>query len=143
MAQARAILVNQEALLKKSEAVLRQAERSQGRQQTLAAKGIAATATLDTAIRDMDVAKADIGVSQAQIANAKAQVEQNAAMLLQAEIDLERTRVRSPINGTVISRTIDIGQTVAASLQAPELFKIAQDLRRIRLEAQVNEADVG
>ncbi len=143
LAQARAILVNQEALLKKSEAVLRQAERSQGRQQTLAAKGIAATATLDTAIRDMDVAKADIGVSQAQIANAKAQVDQNAAMLLQAEIDLERTRVRSPINGTVISRTIDIGQTVAASLQAPELFKIAQDLRRIRLEAQVNEADVG
>ena len=51
--------------------------------------------------------------------------------------------IRSPIDGTVISRTIDVGQTVAASLQAPELFKIAQDLRRIRIEAQVNEADVG
>ena len=60
-----------------------------------------------------------------------------------AEIDLERTSIRSPIDGTVISRTIDIGQTVAASLQAPELFKIAQDLRRIQIEAQVNEADVG
>src|SRR5690606_14079452 len=57
--------------------------------------------------------------------------------------DLERTDIRSPIDGTVISRTVDPGQTVAASLQAPELFKIAQDLSRIRIEAQVNEADVG
>ena len=143
LAQAKAQVLNQDAALKKSEAVLRQAERSQGRQQTLAAKGIAAAATLDNATRDMDVAKADIAVAQAQIANAKAQIEQKTALLLQAEIDLDRTRVRSPINGTVISRTIDVGQTVAASLQAPELFKIAQDLRRIRLEAQVNEADVG
>ena len=61
----------------------------------------------------------------------------------QATVDLDRTEIRSPIDGTVISRTVDPGQTVAASLQAPELFKIAQDLSRIRIEAQVNEADVG
>ena len=61
----------------------------------------------------------------------------------QAEVDLDRTRIVAPVNGTVISRTIDVGQTVAASLQAPELFKLAQDLRRISIEAQVNEADVG
>jgi HlyD family secretion protein len=143
LAMARAILANQEANLKKSEAVLRQAERSAGRQQTLANKGIAATAALDNAMRDSEVARAEIAVAKAQIENAKAQIEQRSAQLLQAEIDLDRTRIRSPINGVVISRTVDVGQTVAASLQAPELFKIAQDLRRIRIEAQVNEADVG
>ncbi len=143
LAMARAALTNQEATLKKSEAVLKAAERTSGRQQTLAQKGIAATATVDNATRDSEIAKADIAVSRAQIENAKAQIEQRTAQMKQAEIDHDRTRIRSPINGTVISRTIDVGQTVAASLQAPELFKIAQDLRRIRIEAQVNEADVG
>ncbi len=143
LAIARATLASQEAALQKSEAVLRQAERTMTRQQTLATKGVAATAALDTALRDSEVATAEIAAAKAQIENAKAQIEQRTAQLLQAEIDLERTRIRSPINGTVISRTIDVGQTVAASLQAPELFKIAQDLRRIRIEAQVNEADVG
>jgi HlyD family secretion protein len=143
LAAARATLTNHQAALLKSEAVLRMAERTVGRQQTLSAKGVAATAALDNATRDVDVAKADIEVARAQIENAKATIAQREAQLLQAEIDLDRTRIRSPINGTVISRTIDIGQTVAASLQAPELFKIAQDLRRIRIEAQVNEADVG
>lgn len=143
LAMAKAQLTNQEATLLKSEAVLRNADRVAGRQQALANKGIAATVTVDTAQRDMEVAKAEIAVAKAQIESAKAQIEQRGAQLQQAEIDLERTRIRSPINGTVISRTVDVGQTVAASLQAPELFKIAQDLRRIRIEAQVNEADVG
>jgi HlyD family secretion protein len=143
LAAAKATLANQNAALSKAEAVSKQAERTGGRQQTLVQKGIAATAALDNATRDIEVAKADIAVAKAQIENAKATVAQREAQLQQAEIDLDRTRVRSPINGTVISRTIDIGQTVAASLQAPELFKIAQDLRRIRIEAQVNEADVG
>ena len=143
LATANAQLANAVAAQAKSEAVMRQAGRSADRQQTLASKGIAATAALDNATRDMEVAKADIAVAKAQIESAKAQIAQRDAQLRQAEIDLERTRIRSPINGTVISRTVDIGQTVAASLQAPELFKIAQDLRRIRIEAQVNEADVG
>jgi len=143
LAASKASLANQQAALAKAEAVLKVAERSVGRQQTLATKGITAPAALDNATRDAEVAKADIAVATAQIENAKATVAQREAQLLQAEIDLDRTRIRSPIDGTVISRTIDIGQTVAASLQAPELFKIAQDLRRIRLEAQVNEADVG
>ena len=69
-------------------------------------------------------------------------IQREAALKL-AEVDLERTKIISPINGTVISRSIDLGQTVAASFQAPELFKIAQDLKLIRIEAQVNEADVG
>ena len=143
LAAARASLLNQEAGLQKAEAVLKQAERTIERQKTLAARGISAQAALDTALRDTEVAAAEIAVARAQIENAKAQVAQRQAQLDQAQIDLDRTRILSPIDGTVISRTVDPGQTVAASLQAPELFKIAQDLRRIRIEAQVNEADVG
>lgn len=140
---AKAGLVNQEAALKKTEAVREQAERNLSRQKTLQQKGFAATATLDNATRDIEVAKADAAVALAQIETAKAQIAQREAALRQAEIDLDRTKIIAPINGTVISRTADVGQTVAASLQAPELFKIAQDLRRISVEAQVNEADVG
>jgi HlyD family secretion protein len=123
--------------------VLKNAERNTARQQELATKGFAAQAALDNAIRDGEVAHADIAVAKAQIASAEATIKQRKAALDQATIDLDRTDIRSPIEGTVISRTIDPGQTVAASLQAPELFKIAQDLSRVRIEAQVNEADVG
>ncbi len=143
LAVAEAALVNQTAALKKSEAVLISAERANTRQKSLAAKGFSAQSTLDNATRDQDVAKADIAVAKAQIESAKATIAQRKAALDQAQIDLDRSEIRSPISGTVISRTVDPGQTVAASLQAPELFKIAQDLSRIRIEAQVNEADVG
>ena len=140
---AKAAVTFQEASLAKAKAMSSTAERTSKRQETLQAKGFAATATLDTARRDVEVAKADIEVAQAQIESAKAGVIQREAAVKQAEVDLERTKIVSPIDGTVISRTIDLGQTVAASFQAPELFKIAQDLRLIRIEAQVNEADVG
>lgn len=140
---ARAALANQEAALTKAEAVLGVAERTQKRQEGLEQKGFATGANLDSARRDAEIAKADIIVARAQIDSAKAVIVQREAALQQAEVDVERTRIVSPINGTVISRTVDLGQTVAASFQAPELFKIAQDLRRIRIEAQVNEADVG
>ena len=143
LAAARAMLTNQEAALIKAEAVERNAGRLMGRQRTLADKGIAATTTLDNATRDAEVAKAEVEVAKAQVQNAKATIAQREAQLAQSEIDLERTRIRSPIDGTVIVRAVDVGQTVAASLQAPEMFKIAQDLRRIRIEAQVSEADVG
>lgn len=140
---ARAALANQEAALVKAEAVKAVALRSQKRQEQLEQKGFASGAVLDNARRDAEVAAAEITVAKAQIDSAKSVIVQREAALKQAEVDLERTKIISPINGTVISRTVDLGQTVAASFQAPELFKIAQDLRRIRIEAQVNEADVG
>lgn len=143
LAAARAGLLNQEAALSKAKAVLAMSERTAERQETLQSKGYAATTTLDTARRDVAVGKSDIEVAKAQIETAKSVITQREAALKMAEVDLERTRIISPINGTVISRSIDLGQTVAASFQAPELFKIAQDLKLIRIEAQVNEADVG
>jgi HlyD family secretion protein len=140
---AKASLANQQAAIARAEANLRQAERALERQTQLQGRGVTSQASLDTATRDLEVAQADLAVARAQVGTAEATVAQRQAQLDQAEIDLERTRIRSPIDGTVISRTVDIGQTVAASFTAPELFKIAQDLRRIRIEAQVNEADVG
>lgn len=143
LAVAEAALINQEAVLKKAFAVDELARRNVQRQRELAAKGHSAQAALDAAVRDQSVATADIAVAEAQIASARATIKQREAQLEQARIDLERTAIRSRIEGTVISRTVDPGQTVASSLQSPELFKIAQDLSRIRIEAEVNEADVG
>ncbi|MBK9079747.1 MAG: efflux RND transporter periplasmic adaptor subunit [Hyphomicrobium sp.] len=143
LAAARAALLNQQAALIKAKAVLDLAERTAERQKSLQSKGYSATATLDSANRDVAVGNAEIEVAKAQIESASAVITQREAALKLAEVDLERTKIVSPINGTVISRSIDLGQTVAASFQAPELFKIAQDLRLIRIEAQVNEADVG
>jgi HlyD family secretion protein len=140
---AEAALINQEAAMNKSKAMLQAAELNVVRQQGLSEKRLSPQLTFETALRDRDVAKADIDVIAAQVASAKATIQQRKATLDQVKIDLERTEIRAPIEGTVISRTVDPGQTVAASLQAPELFKIAQDLSRIRIEAQVNEADVG
>ncbi|MEJ5359136.1 MAG: efflux RND transporter periplasmic adaptor subunit [Desulfobacterales bacterium] len=81
--------------------------------------------------------------ARAQVAYALEQVRQKEAVLQQAEVDLENTLIRSPVDGVVIERAVDIGQTVAASFQAPKLFVIAQDLRRMQVEADVDEADIG
>jgi HlyD family secretion protein len=140
---AQAALANQKAARIKADAVLVNAERTIDRQRSLAEKRFASEQALDNAIRDRDVAKAEIEVVKSLIETAEAQIVQRKAALDSARVDLERSEIRSPISGTVISRSVDPGQTVASSFQAPELFKIAQDLSRIRIEAQVNEADVG
>jgi HlyD family secretion protein len=82
-------------------------------------------------------------VAQTQIAAAEAQVAQREAMLRQVEVDLDRAEIKAPIDGVVIRRDVDVGQTVAASLQAPVLFTIAQDLRQVEIHVAVDEADVG
>ncbi len=74
--------------------------------------------------------------------SATAQVGQNEAGLRQAQLDLEHTIIRAPVDGVVVSRTVDVGQTVAASLQAPTLFTIAQDLTKMQVDTNVDEADV-
>jgi HlyD family secretion protein len=140
---AKAQLANQQAALEKATSILKQAEKQSARAQDLGSRGITAQVQLDTAVRDAEVARAEISVSKAQIDSARANVIQRNAMLSQAKIDLERTQIRAPISGIVVSRLVEIGQTVAASLQAPEIFRISQDLKRIRIEAQVNEAEIG
>ncbi len=88
-------------------------------------------------------AQATLQVAEAQLKAADATVRQKQAALEQTRLDLVHTEIRAPVDGVVVSRTIDSGQTVAASLQAPTLFTIAQDLTRMQVEAAVDEADVG
>lgn len=87
--------------------------------------------------------EAQMEAERSQIEGAKARVRQMEAQLNIAKINLERTKIFSPIDGVVISREVDVGQTVAASLQAPRLFIIAQDLRKMQIDTAVDEADIG
>src|SRR5436309_1350651 len=88
-------------------------------------------------------AEAQLRVAQAQLTSQQAQVKQKQAALHQAQVDLDHTRITAPVYGIVVSRQVDVGQTVAASLQAPVLFTIAQDLTRMQVETSVDEADIG
>ena len=88
-------------------------------------------------------AEAQLRVTQAMLESARAQAKQKKAALDQSQIDLEHTTIRAPVDGVVVSRAVDVGQTVAASLQAPTLFTIAQDLTKMQVETSVDEADIG
>lgn len=140
---ARTTVEIQEANIAKAKALRGQAERSLERQKQLAATNAASAATLDTAKTLFETAIADLEVAQAQIANARATVVQREADLAQSKLDLDRTDIRTPIDGVVIARNVDLGSTVAASLQAPVLFQIAQDLTQIEILVLVDEADIG
>lgn len=143
LAIAKTTVTVQEATIVKSQALLDQARRSAERQRTLASTNATPTSTLETAETLVETAKADLQVAQAQLANAQATIAQREADLSQAKLDLDRTQIRSPIDGVVIARNIDLGATVAASLQAPILFQIAQDLTQIEILVLVDEADIG
>src|SRR5215831_8563336 len=95
---------------------------------------------LDSAIQS---AIAQLRVAQAMLVSSRAQVDQKNAGLKQAQVDLDHTTIQAPVDGVVVSRQVDVGQTVAASLQAPVLFTIAQDLTKMQVETSVDEADIG
>ena len=129
---------------------LAEAQRTHERNVSLVAQGFIAQseadrtrAVLTSAQESLRAVQALVGVSEAQIQSAQANVAQREAALAQARIDLSRTRITSPVNGIVIKRTVEKGQTVAASLQAPELFVIAQNLSDMQVDASIDEADVG
>ncbi len=92
---------------------------------------------------DLDLARTNYRDTQAQLQIAHAQVDQARAALANAELDLGYTRIVSPVDGIVVSRNMDVGQTVVASFQTPTLFVIAQDLTRMQVNANVSESDIG
>jgi HlyD family secretion protein len=100
-------------------------------------------AALATAEEALKGTQAQEGVTQAQIKTAQATVAQREALLAQSRVDLGRTEIKSPVSGIVIKRAVEQGQTVAASLQAPEMFVIAQNLSDMQVDASIDEADVG
>jgi HlyD family secretion protein len=143
-------LVNAKANLVKAEVTVVDAKRTLDRNLPLVEKKVIAQATMDTAqtnydtaVAQRDVAKAQVESATSQVESSKAQVEQAKAALKMAETNLRYTTIQSPVNGTVISRNVDVGQTVAASLQAPTLFTIAKDLTQMQVDTNVSEADVG
>jgi len=91
----------------------------------------------------VNVAESQVTVARSQVAANEAQVKQATAALQAAQIDLDHTSILAPVDGVVVSRNVDVGQTVAASLQAPTLFLIAQDLTKMQVDTNVSEADVG
>ena len=91
----------------------------------------------------MKVAQAQLNVANSLVAANQAQVKQFTAALQSAQIDLDHTNITAPVDGVVVSRNVDVGQTVAASLAAPTLFLIAQDLTKMQVDTNVSEADVG
>jgi HlyD family secretion protein len=128
---------------------LGEAQRALQRNQELVAQNFISPAQLDTSralvasqSAALKASQAQVQVAQAQIASAQASVKQREALVAQARIDVERTQIRSPVNGVVIKRSVELGQTVAASLQAPELFVIAQNLSDMQVQAAIDEADI-
>jgi HlyD family secretion protein len=134
--QARANLVTAKANLAKSEVSVVDTRRTLERNRQLFSKNLIARSDLDTAETNYDSAVAQVNAN-------KAQVEQAAAALSTAETNLAYTRILSPVDGIVVSRNVDVGQTVAASFQTPTLFNIAQDLTKMQIDTNVAEADVG
>jgi HlyD family secretion protein len=136
VAQAKANLLNAQAGFKKAQAVLVDSLRTLERNKVLLKKDFVAQSDVDTAQTNSDSAAA-------QADAARAQIEQMKASLRIAETNLGYTKILSPVDGTVISRSVDVGQTVAASFQTPTLFTIAQNLKEMQIETNVDEADIG
>jgi HlyD family secretion protein len=161
---ARAALAEGRAQTAKAEVTVADTGRDRDRKSELFGRGLIAKSDMDTAQAALDSAAAQVDssrareqalaagiessaaqlrVAEAGLQASRAQVRQKEAALRQAEVDLNHTEIRAPVDGVVVSRAVDVGQTVAASLQAPTLFTIAQDLTKMQVEAAVDEADIG
>ena len=148
--QARADLANAQANLAAGKANLAKARASEVQTKAdyertvgLTREGVMSQQQLDLAKANYDSAVAAVSAAQAQVTQAAAQVQQKQAAVEVAQTNLNYTTIHAPIDGTVIARNVDVGQTVAASLQAPTLFTIAQDLTKMQVYASTDESDVG
>ena len=148
----------------RAKAQLAEAQRNLDRQRELTTRAVGTQTALEQAMTQLDVQRANLASAEAQITSNEAETEglkadlalaeagvksaeaiilQREAKLKDIEIDLARTDIKSPVDGVVVQRDIELGQTVAASLSSPTLFTIAQDLREIDIHANIDEADVG
>ncbi len=136
VAQATANLLAAKANMEKAEATLVDARRAMDRNKELFSKNLIAKSDADTSGTNYETSKAQVSASKAQTVQAE-------ATLKIAETNLRYTRILSPVDGIVVSRNVDVGQTVAASFQTPTLFTIAQDLTKMQIDTNVDEADIG
>jgi HlyD family secretion protein len=143
LAQARANVQRAEADLGQLKAKLFQADRDWMRAKKLGPSDALSQSDYDAALSASEVAKANVKVGQAAVVQAKDAVAQAEAVLRRASQNLDYCTIRSPVRGVIIDRRVNIGQTVVSSLNAPSLFLIAKDLKRLQVWAAVNEADIG
>ena len=134
--EAKAALALAQARTTSAKASVADADRTFKRNKELWGRDLIARSELDAAETKLSLARASLAENNAQVVQAK-------ASLKQAETSLGYARIVSPVDGVVIARKVDVGQTVAASLQTPTLFSIARDLTRMQIEASVDEADIG
>jgi HlyD family secretion protein len=162
--KARATAADIRAQSQRAETLLADAQKTFDRQTELQSRGIATEVTLQTSKTARDTARstresaeaqmrsseaaitsleADVSISEAQSLSVDAVIQQKEAQVRQIEVDIANSEVRAPVNGVVIQRNVELGQPVAASLQAPTLFLVAENLRNIEIQANVDESDVG
>jgi len=164
IAGAEANVATQKANLVRAQSAVADAKIKNGRRIEMVKQGLIAQeeadtyqSTYDQAVASLDAAQSAVTAAQSLVASAQAakdvtqtqldqaqsQVQQTTATLQQAQLDLAHTQILAPVDGTVISRNMDVGQTVAASFQAPTIFQIAQDLTKMQVDTNVDESDVG
>lgn len=136
VSQARAALKSGRGNLAKAKNMAAQRKRERDRMATLRQQAFVSQA-------DLDLAETNYRDAQAQVEVSQAQVDQAVATLASVELDLGYSTIYSPVNGIVVSRNVDVGQTVAASFQTPTLFVIAQDLAQMQVNTNVSESDIG
>jgi HlyD family secretion protein len=162
--KARAAQTDVEAQVARNEALLTDSEKIFQRQSDLRTRGYASEQVFDTARTSRDAQTAALNSARAQVNSAKAailslaadlqvananltavtaQIAQREALVRQIEVDIRNSEIKSPVDGVVVQRSVELGQTVAASLQSPTLFLIADDLRRMEIAANIDETDVG
>jgi HlyD family secretion protein len=134
--QAEATLANARAKVAKTRADLRYKTANLARNRSLAAEGIVAADLIETTESSVEQARADLALQEAEVRQVEAQLEE-------ARVNLGYTDIVSPVDGVVVSRSVDVGQTVAASFQTPTLFLIAEDLTKMQVNANVSESDIG
>jgi HlyD family secretion protein len=141
--RSQADVAQSEANLARARVTLLDAQQKNARAKLLDAKGLAPQADIDAAKIAVDSAQSSLQSAEAALNSAKASVGQSQANFNQAQVNLEHTIITSPVDGIVTQRSVDVGQTVAASMQAPTLFVIAVDLTKLQVSANIDEADIG
>ena len=143
MAVQQATIGSNEVQVSNAQVILNQAQRDFERTKALSEQGLLSTNDMEKARNTLEQSQNQLKIAGAALNNARAQLIKVAAQLDQARIDLSRTEIRSPVDGVVIERDVDVGQTVQAAMTAPTLFKVARDLARVQIETRVDEADIG
>ncbi len=141
--QTRANLAKARSDLERTKVQLTDAQQKHARAKELAARGLVPQSELDAAKIAVDTAQAGLASQEATVNQTQAAVTQSQASVNQNQVNLDHTIITAPIDGIVTQRSVDVGQTVAASMQAPTLFVIAADLTKMQVNANIDEADVG